>query len=370
MRLIPSRRPGPPKDADRRNILLAAMAAPVWAGLPGGAVMAQPAVGLQRIAFGSCINQALPQPIWAAVLAARPELFIFGGDNVYASEQPWSRDKLQAAYAQLAANTGFARLRQAVPHLAIWDDNDYGLNDGGADFVHRQASKDAFMDFWQLPADDERRSRGGLHHARSFGPLGQRVQVILLDVRWSRSPWRATDQRNAPGRERYLPDADPAKTLLGAAQWQWLDAQLREPADLRLIVSGIQVVADGHGWECWANLPSERQRLYDLIGSTGARGAVFLSGDRHIGAFYREAGSAARPVPYPLVDCTASGMTHAWKGAAEAGPNRIGPLYDEPHFGMLDIDWAERRVVMTLRDLAGRPQRALTLALADLGPDL
>ena len=353
---------------DRRKALLAPLAMASLAALPACAGLAPQAAGLQRIAFGSCINQALPQPVWAAVLAARPELFLFGGDNVYANEQPWSLVKLQAAYAQLAADPGFARLRQTVPHLAIWDDNDYGLNDGGADFVHRQASKDAFMDFWQLPVDDERRSRDGLYHARSFGPAGRRVQVIMLDVRWSRSPWKPTERRNQPGRERYQPDADPAKTMLGAAQWQWLESQLREPADLRLIVSGIQVVADGHGWECWANFPLERQRLYDLIASTGARGAVLLSGDRHLGAFYREAGSAGRRVAYPLVDFTASGMTHAWKGAAEAGPNRISPLYDEPQFGTLEIDWTARRVMMVLRDVAGWPQRELTLALDALQP--
>jgi alkaline phosphatase D len=224
------------------------------------------------------------------------------------------------------------------------------------------------MAFWQLPADDDRRSRGGLYHVRSFGPPGRRVQVIMLDVRWSRSPWKPTAQRDMPGRERYQPDADPAKTMLGAAQWQWLDAQLRAPADLRLIVSGIQVVADGHGWECWANFPRERQRLYDLIGSTGARGVVLLSGDRHVGAFYRETGSPTRRVPYPLVDFTASGLTHAWKGAAEAGPNRISPLFDEPQFGTLDIDWTARRMTMRLRDVAGRPQRELSLAFDALQP--
>jgi alkaline phosphatase D len=38
---------------------------------------------LSRIAFGSCANQSMAQPIWDAVLAYRPDLFIFAGDNVY-----------------------------------------------------------------------------------------------------------------------------------------------------------------------------------------------------------------------------------------------------------------------------------------------
>ena len=38
---------------------------------------------LTRIAFGSCADEEKPQPIWDAVLAYRPELFLFTGDNVY-----------------------------------------------------------------------------------------------------------------------------------------------------------------------------------------------------------------------------------------------------------------------------------------------
>ncbi|OYU89441.1 MAG: phosphodiesterase, partial [Burkholderiales bacterium PBB5] len=118
---------------------------------------------LQRIAFGSCINQALqPQPIWDAVLAAQPQLFVFGGDNVYASTPPWSLAQLESAYATQAAVPGFAQLRRTVPHLAIWDDHDYGKNDAGAEWAQKQVAKDAFLRFWQVPANDPRRQHGGL----------------------------------------------------------------------------------------------------------------------------------------------------------------------------------------------------------------
>ncbi|MET0658010.1 MAG: hypothetical protein ABW110_07620 [Steroidobacteraceae bacterium] len=38
---------------------------------------------LTRIAFGSCAKQDKEQPIWDAVLASKPDLFIFLGDNIY-----------------------------------------------------------------------------------------------------------------------------------------------------------------------------------------------------------------------------------------------------------------------------------------------
>jgi alkaline phosphatase D len=341
---------------DRREFV--ALAAGTLAGC--AAVPAQAA--LQRIDFGSCTDQTRAQPIWDTVLADKPDLYLFGGDNVYANEQPFSIAKLREAYATEAAVPQFARLRDAVPHMAIWDDGDYGLNDGGAEFPFKQQAKDAFLKFWRAPADDPRRKHGGLYDARAFGPPGRRVQVIMLETRWFRSPLKATDQRNAAGKERYVPDADPAKTMLGGEQWAWLERQLREPADVRLVFSGIQVIVEGHGWERWGNLPLERRRLYDLVRRTQANGVVFLSGDRHIGAIYRESQGA----PYPLYEITASGNTHPWATAREAGPNRVTELFTELHFGSVEIDWAARALELSIKDIRGAKRRTQAIRFDEL----
>lgn len=319
-------------------------------------------LSVRRIAFGSCCDQDRPQPIWDAIHAAAPDLMIFGGDNVYASAQPWRAERLAAAYARLAAEPGFARLRARIPQLATWDDHDYGLNDGGAEFPHKAASKEAFLRFWGAGPDDPRRQRPGVYHARTLGPVGRRVQVLLLDGRWFRSPLRPTDRRGAPGRERYLPDTDPDKTLLGAAQWAWLAERLREPAELRLVVSGVQVLARGHGWECWDNLPLERARLLRLVADSGARGVLFLSGDRHLGAVHQE----RLPDGRTLLDITSSGLTHAWRDAREETPNRIGDLVRDNHAALFDIDWERRALGLRFIGEDGRllRQEALGWPLA------
>ena len=350
----------------RRQVLALAAAALAGCAAPAqvGLIEAPrpPQLPLRRIALGSCADQTKPQPIWDTVYADRPGLVVFAGDNVYASAQPWSLQRLEQAYAAQAAAPSFARLRQATPHLAIWDDHDYGLNDGGAEFVHKSESKAAFLRFWDVPATDPRHGREGLHYAETYGPPGRRVQVIVLDIRWFRSPWKPTDQRNAPGRERYVPDPDPAKTMLGETQWRWLEQQLREPAELRLVVSSIQVVAEGHGFERWGNFPLERARLYRLVRETGANGVVFLSGDRHIGALYRETADA----PYPMYELTSSGITHPWAQAAEAGPNRIGPLVTVPHYGMVEVDWASRSLQLQLKDQGGAVRQSQGIFLNEL----
>jgi alkaline phosphatase D len=333
------------------------------AALAPAGLSAQQRPPLSRIAFGSCAEQDKPQPIWDAILAYRPDLFIFAGDNVYGDFKTADATNLRQAYAQAERIGGYARLRDSVHHLAVWDDHDYGLNDGGAEFAHKAVSKEIFLDFWRAPATDIRRTREGIYDSHIIGPPGMRVQVILLDVRWFRSPLKRTDQRGAPGKERYLPDPDPAKTMLGATQWAWLAEELRKPAELRLVVSSIQVLAEGHGWERWGNFPLERQKLIDTILDSGAKGVILLSGDRHIGALYREA-PAGMP---PLYEATSSGLNKAFAAAKEPGPNRLGALYAAPNFGVVDVDWWERKVTLALRDEGGTARRSVDIGFDVLG---
>jgi alkaline phosphatase D len=318
---------------------------------------------LTRIAFGSCADQTRPQPIWGAILAYRPELFLFMGDNVYGDADGADIAPLRRAYDAARQIPGYVRLRETVPHLAIWDDHDFGKNDGGADYPLKAAAKDEFLRFWDLPADDIRRSREGLYHAEIVGPPGARVQVILLDLRWFRSPLKRTDQPGAPGKERYLPDADPAKTMLGPAQWAWLAEELKKPAEIRLVVSSIQALAGAHGWERWGNLPLERQKLFDTIAASSARGVVLLSGDRHVGALYRE----TPPGLYPLHEVTSSGINMVFRAANEPGPNRLGDLYAAANFGTVDIDWQRRHLTLAVRGESGTPSRSLLVDFATIG---
>jgi alkaline phosphatase D len=331
--------------------------------LAPAAAVAQGQAPLSRIALGSCAKQTMPQPIWGAVLAWRPELFVFMGDNVYGDFNSADATGLREAYAATRQIAGYQKLCETVPHLAIWDDHDYGSNDGGADFAHKAVSKALFLDFWKAAATDVRRTREGIYESRVIGPPGKRVQVILLDVRWFRSPLRITDQRGAAGKQRYLPDSDPAKTMLGAAQWAWLAEELRKPAELRLVVSSTQVLAEGHGWERWGNFPLERQKLFDTIRESGAKGVVFVSGDRHIGALYREQPAGL----YPLHEMTSSGLNMVYWAAKEPGPNRLGALYAAANFGAIDLDWSGRKVTLALRDEDGNVQRSVTIDFATIG---
>ena len=316
---------------------------------------------ISRILFGSCIKQDKPIPIFRAILAHKPELFLFLGDNIYADTTDMK--EMRAKYAKLKANQDFAKLMKACPVLATWDDHDYGANDAGANYPKRVESQRIFLDFWGDAADSPRRKRPGVYDARIFGPKGKRVQILLLDTRYFRGRLRRGTRR--PG-GRYFPIRDKSVPMLGQAQWKWLGQQLRKPAEVRILVSSIQCVSESAGQETWSNLPHERKRLFDLIASTKANGVVIVSGDRH----WAELSAEKKLAPYPIYDLTSSSFNQIHPRGTPT-QNKYGAhkkTYHRENFGMVDIDWKQKDPVLNLRvlDLTGKVQIQHSLKLSQL----
>ncbi|NIP97178.1 MAG: alkaline phosphatase family protein, partial [Akkermansiaceae bacterium] len=329
---------------------------------------AQPAV--TRIAFGACSRQYKEQPLWRHINAAEPDLFLFLGDNIYGDTDDMM--VLREKYAEQDAVPGFRELRENTRILATWDDHDFGRNDAGAEYPHKAASQQVFLDFFREPADSERRRREGVYGAWQFGESGTVVQVILLDTRYHRSALSETPKRERPKGRHYFgpyqPNTDPAATILGEEQWQWLEQELRKPADLRIIGSSIQLISNGHWWEKWGNFPAERTRFFRLIRETRANGVILLSGDRHFGEVSRlPADAPTHGVGYPLHEFTSSGLTHA-RWFSPSGPNehRLHPIHRGKNFGFIEIDWPERSVTVDIRDSDGNTGISTTIRLDEL----
>jgi alkaline phosphatase D len=327
----------------------------LWFFVPWS-VQAEDTKTLARVAFGSCVHQDKPQPIWDRIVEVRPDLFLLIGDAIYADVP---KDTVMAeAYAKLGAQPGFKKLRQTCPVLAIWDDHDYGLNDAGVNYAHKEEAKKQFLTFFGEPHDSPRWKRAGIYDAKIFGPPGRRVQVILLDGRYNRSENLTKGKRgsdpNFPRSEPYLLTKDPKATFLGEEQWKWLEEQLKMPAEIRLICSGIQVISEDHIFERWAMIPHERERLFNLIKTTKAAGVIFLSGDRHLA----DLAAMDAGVGYVLYDLTASGLNQAADEYRPPEPNRhrVATLSWGNHFGLVEIDWnkTDPLIRLQIRDEAGQ----------------
>lgn len=289
---------------------------------------------------------------WDVIAAQKPQAFLLIGDNVYGDTRTTSSAEiptLTASYRKLSTRQEWDRFRRRIPMLTTWDDHDFGANDGGGSFAFKEQAERIYESYWASAA--EVKSRPGVYESRIVGPEGKRVQFILLDTRFFRSDLVAMPYRDpAPELGWYLPNTDKRATLLGEEQWQWLEAELAKPADLRFIVSSIQLVTSAHGFESWTNFPSERARFYKLLGDKSVNNAVLLTGDRHSGALYRVQVPGLKS---PLWEVTSSSLNFAFGkgdgGEKEPDPTRTGGLWGIPNFSVIDIDWAARMVKLSLR---------------------
>lgn len=305
---------------------------------------------ISTIAFGSCSHQDKPQPIWSHVLSHNPDLFIFLGDNIYGdSDDP---NVLQSKYEQLGEKPGFRQLRDQTDIIATWDDHDYGRNDAGAEYTNKEASRQIMLDFFGEPAISPRRTRpDGIYTSYTYGTPGRTVQVILLDLRWNRdalveiSDPVLRSRRELESRGPYEANLAANADLLGEDQWAWLEEQLKEEADVRIIGSSIQFLAEFTGWESWANFPNSRQRMIALLARYQREPVVIISGDVHW-AELSEIHETANG--WPLIELTSSGLTEEWK-AISPNRHRIGDAYAEANFGLIEIDWKTPLPALTLQ---------------------
>jgi alkaline phosphatase D len=303
---------------------------------------------LKVIAFGSCNRQNLPQPMWSTITQNQPDLWIWGGDNIYGD----SKDPavLEAKYQKQLDQPGYAEFRKQFPIIGTWDDHDYGWNDANGSFPIKSISQDLALDFMDVPATDTRRRHEGIYGAYDFGPEGQRVKVILLDNRYFSSNYRK--------------DENPQ--LLGEAQKAWLSDTLRHSnAQINIIVSGSQVIPEEHNYEKWANFPADRDWLFRLIRDESIPGVIFISGDRHI---HEISVLQEDDAPYPLVDITSSGLTHSWKNfKGEPNQHRVGEVFTDLGFGLLTIDWQQQPITVTaeIHDQANDIVNTLQIELSE-----
>ena len=291
------------------------------------------------IAFGSCGKQDKALPILNDVVKHQPDVFIFLGDNIYGDTE--DMEVLRRKYEQLGSKASFQNLKKHIEILATWDDHDYGQNDVGINYPHKEASKALFLEFFEEPKDSERFQREGIYQS-VYRQVGDKtVQIILLDGRTFRDDLLTVESQEGKDRRYfyhldYARHTDPAKAFLGEQQWAWLETELRKPADFRVIASGTQFGIEYNGYEAWANYPHEQERFVQLIKKTQANHLIFISGDVH----YAEISKFEHPDTYPLYDITSSGLSETWLFAAP-NTNRIeGPIMDN-HFGLLTIDFSE-----------------------------
>jgi alkaline phosphatase D len=293
-------------------------------------------------------------PIFNAIKSENYDLFLMLGDNVYGDTDSNDLIELRDAYEKQREN--FDRLNLNFPFEAIWDDHDYGKNDGGEEYIYKEEAEQIFLDFWNIPQDDIRRNRPGLYFEKTQEIDGISIQMIFLDTRFFRDALLPTDEKGAPGKERYVPHTDTSLTMLGEDQWTWLQEQLDKEVDHKIIVTSIQFLAMGHGWEAWKTLPHERQRLIDLVDQSSSE-VLFISGDRHRGGLYQFSTQSGKVIS----EMTSSSLNLAFANDEEDGPLRSGPTFVQENYGEILLDKLTNTLTVNLKDNQGKIIQSLSL---------
>jgi alkaline phosphatase D len=292
------------------------------------------------IAFGSCNNTKhdFYPALFNDISAQSPNIWIWLGDIVYADTTNLS--VMASMYRKLKKTASYKRLRQNTTVLGIWDDHDYGINDGGKNHPIKQGAKQVLMDFLDVPRHAPVRKREGAYQSYTFGSPPHSVKIIILDTRYFRD-----DLVKEPGTRRNMPN--PVGDILGNEQWAWLERELADSkANLNILVSSIQVLSEEHRFEKWANFPMARKRLLSLVTKMQPKNLLILSGDRHMAEISR---MDLVGLPYPLYDFTSSGMTHTRPNDHEANKYRLGETVTKKNFGLLQLSWINEKPMVRMQ---------------------
>ena len=251
---------------------------------------------------------------WRHVAAEAVDLVLFLGDYIYEyatgpkAVRPVEGGQVQtlaqyrARYATHKSDPALQAAHAAAPWLLVWDDHEVGNDYAGLqnqdlapDFAAQRAA--AYRTYWEhmpFPKSARPAADAGM---RIFGRLdwGTLARIHLLDDRQYRDPQVCPK----PGRGgsnsvalKACPELlDPKRTLLGAAQEQWLAEgwDTRRPWNLlaqqtlmaRWSETDPAAGAGTYWTDGWDGYPAARQRLLGGIAQRRVPGVVVLGGDVH-----------------------------------------------------------------------------------------
>ena len=271
-----------------------------------------------KIGIGSCLDQDFPQPIWQPIEEENLDYFIFLGDNVYGDSIFENLYKMKRAYSK--QEKLLPDFLDQTDIFAIWDDHDYGKNDGGSDYKYKKLAENLFLDFWNVPINDVRRSREGIYFSENKVFFNKKYKLIFLDTRYFRSQLKGK-------KGSYQKNNDESATILGKEQWTWLEKELDSNFDYLFIFSSIQIIPEDHGFEKWSNFPNDRTKLLKILEKYKDR-TILFSGDRHRSGIYKRNG---------IVEITSSSMNKPGSSFFETDKYLIGETYPQENYSVLKI---------------------------------
>lgn len=223
-----------------------------------------------NVAVASCMDDYLDRhfKIWDALAKRNPEYLLLIGDNVYGDKtgkESWVGDgadpeTLWKRYVDVRLTLPLYFQEKLIPVHALWDDHDYGANNSGRDYKHKEESRAIFEAFMAQDISDDEWEKGyGVGGHLSLGDFN----LYFLDGRFERAP-------------------EKEGSHLGPDQTTWIQKKLREEMTPSLLIKGDQFFGGYHTFESFeTNHPGDFQKFVEDLKKVTAP-FIFISGDRHL----------------------------------------------------------------------------------------
>jgi hypothetical protein len=271
-----------------------------------------------KIGVVSCMHDRYKDvqfKMWNDYLKQNPTYTFMIGDNVYADTllksdgkrfifQYATEDMLWKRYIQTFKTLSYYRSSRLIPTLAIWDDHDYGINNGDESYPYKKESLKVFEAFYGfdesfLKAKITKSTVSMLGGAGySFKAFGQ--NFIFMDNR----SFRSDPSKLGKDQESHLGLDQTAQIMKSISN-----------ANLTWLIKGDQFFGGYHKFESFeTNHPNDFKKFLSQLKDKKAK-VFFVSGDRHLNELMRIPAEELGSESYELTSSAihASIYPDAWK---------------------------------------------------------
>lgn len=291
-----------------------------------------------KIAIASCMSdedklRPVMYKIWGELLAHRPNFIFLIGDNVYADMWVTSKIGPDGAtpkiiwqrYVESRNLIPLFKTKKLIPILAIWDDHDYGRNNGGIEFKYKKESLQALNDFFaQETTDHLTKGPGASLSLKAF-----QQEYIFLDNR----SFRTLDNSDIPDQSHW-----------GPQQEEWLLQHLNTGTNPAWLINGDQIWGGYHQFESYeGNHKQSFKKMMKKI-SQANNPVIFITGDRHLAELMK---ITKKEFGYTTYELTTSGIhSHVFPNSWDKVPNhrQIAGAAEKYNYAIVTAEAKKRKL--------------------------
>ena len=233
--------------------------------------------------------------MWKVVADQKPDIVFLIGDEAYLDGRQSDDERgMWRRHLEIRKALDLFRWQTLIPVVSVWDDHDFGINDGDSSFPLKDATRKMFD--VMFGADPVAGFTAGPSLAREFQLFGQRY--YLMDDRWYRTK---------------------GVTHWGEEQEEWLFSRLNLSQSPAVLMNGSQYFGAYSKYESFeGEHPQQFARVLKRLSQTEAP-VVFASGDRH---FSEVMAMEPNLLGYSTFEFTSSSL-HSY--APEKLPSAVNP---------------------------------------------